>query len=71
MAAMESSETKSQGKLPKTRAYFSGGLPDNSILCRITSFCSFSETEERARLRFQVELEFVQCLANPHYLNCK
>ena len=23
------------------------------------------------RVRFQVELEFVQCLANPHYLNCK
>ena len=23
------------------------------------------------RLRFQTELEFVQCLANPNYLNCK
>lgn len=23
------------------------------------------------RLRFQLELEFVQCLANPNYLNCK
>ena len=21
--------------------------------------------------RFQLELEFVQCLANPHYLNCE
>lgn len=21
--------------------------------------------------RFAIELEFVQCLANPHYLNCK
>lgn len=29
------------------------------------------ETEEQTRLRFQTELEFVQCLANPHYLNCK
>jgi len=29
------------------------------------------ETEEQTRLRFQVELEFVQCLANPNYLNCK
>ncbi|GFO32795.1 mediator of RNA polymerase ii transcription subunit 31 [Plakobranchus ocellatus] len=27
------------------------------------------ETEEQARTRFQVELEFVQCLANPNYLN--
>jgi mediator of RNA polymerase II transcription subunit 31 len=27
------------------------------------------ETEEQIRLRFQVELEFVQCLANPNYLN--
>lgn len=27
------------------------------------------ETEEQQRLRFQVELEFVQCLANPNYLN--
>uniref|UniRef100_A0A672JRL7 Mediator of RNA polymerase II transcription subunit 31 n=1 Tax=Sinocyclocheilus grahami TaxID=75366 RepID=A0A672JRL7_SINGR len=29
------------------------------------------ETEEQARHRFQLELEFVQCLANPNYLNCK
>ncbi|RZF40591.1 hypothetical protein LSTR_LSTR007474 [Laodelphax striatellus] len=27
------------------------------------------ETEDQLRLRFQVELEFVQCLANPNYLN--
>ncbi|XKL64790.1 hypothetical protein PGB90_004876 [Kerria lacca] len=27
------------------------------------------ETEEQARIRFQIELEFVQCLGNPHYLN--
>ncbi|KAJ8280801.1 hypothetical protein GJAV_G00059130 [Gymnothorax javanicus] len=27
------------------------------------------ETEEQARNRFQSELEFVQCLANPNYLN--
>ncbi|CAI8057823.1 Mediator of RNA polymerase II transcription subunit 31 [Geodia barretti] len=25
--------------------------------------------EDPERLRFQTELEFVQCLANPHYLN--
>lgn len=29
------------------------------------------ETEEQQRLRFQIELEFVQCLGNPNYLNCK
>lgn len=29
----------------------------------------FPESEEQARTRFQVELEFVQCLANPNYLN--
>jgi len=29
----------------------------------------YPETEDQARLRFQVELEFVQCLANPNYLN--
>lgn len=29
-----------------------------------------SEAEEDAKLRFQVELEFVQALANPNYLNC-
>ncbi|XP_064619972.1 mediator of RNA polymerase II transcription subunit 31-like [Lineus longissimus] len=28
-----------------------------------------SETEDQQKLRFQVELEFVQCLANPNYLN--
>lgn len=27
------------------------------------------ETEDQQRLRFQLELEFVQCLANPNYLN--
>lgn len=27
------------------------------------------ESEDAQRLRFQVELEFVQCLANPNYLN--
>lgn len=27
------------------------------------------ETEDQTKLRFQVELEFVQCLANPNYLN--
>uniref|UniRef100_A0A2K6SEJ4 Mediator of RNA polymerase II transcription subunit 31 n=1 Tax=Saimiri boliviensis boliviensis TaxID=39432 RepID=A0A2K6SEJ4_SAIBB len=29
------------------------------------------ETDDSGnRLRFQLELEFVQCLANPNYLNC-
>ena len=28
------------------------------------------ESIRNDRLRFQIELEFVQCLANPHYLNC-
>jgi mediator of RNA polymerase II transcription subunit 31 len=28
-----------------------------------------TESEEQLKLRFQVELEFVQCLANPNYLN--
>ncbi|KAE8622710.1 hypothetical protein XENTR_v10005343 [Xenopus tropicalis] len=27
------------------------------------------ETDEQQRIRFQLELEFVQCLANPNYLN--
>ncbi|XP_072379106.1 mediator of RNA polymerase II transcription subunit 31 isoform X2 [Diabrotica undecimpunctata] len=27
------------------------------------------ETEEQQKCRFQVELEFVQCLGNPNYLN--
>ncbi|KAK7483427.1 hypothetical protein BaRGS_00025367 [Batillaria attramentaria] len=33
------------------------------------SCTSSTETEEQQRVRFQVELEFVQCLANPNYLN--
>jgi len=28
-----------------------------------------AENEDHAKLRFQIELEFVQCLANPNYLN--
>ncbi|KAH9509662.1 Mediator of RNA polymerase II transcription subunit 31-A [Bulinus truncatus] len=27
------------------------------------------ESEEQQKMRFQIELEFVQCLANPNYLN--
>ncbi|KAF4522300.1 hypothetical protein B566_EDAN011008 [Ephemera danica] len=27
------------------------------------------ETDDQQRIRFQTELEFVQCLANPNYLN--
>lgn len=27
-------------------------------------------TLDDSRARFQIELEFVQCLANPNYLNC-
>ncbi|XP_050316031.1 mediator of RNA polymerase II transcription subunit 31 isoform X2 [Anthonomus grandis grandis] len=27
------------------------------------------ETEDQQKIRFQVELEFVQCLGNPNYLN--
>ena len=29
----------------------------------------YSDYEEKERIRFQIELEFVQCLANPNYLN--
>ncbi|XP_026475033.1 mediator of RNA polymerase II transcription subunit 31-A isoform X1 [Ctenocephalides felis] len=28
-----------------------------------------TETEEQNRMRFQVELEFIQCLANPNYIH--
>lgn len=31
----------------------------------------FEETEEEERLRFLMELEFIQCLSNPFYLHCK
>jgi hypothetical protein len=34
-------------------------------------FTAANESEEQQKLRFQVELEFVQCLANPNYLHCK
>ncbi|KAK7087173.1 mediator of RNA polymerase II transcription subunit 31-like [Littorina saxatilis] len=33
------------------------------------SLSSAADAEEQLKLRFQVELEFVQCLANPNYLN--
>lgn len=40
----------------------------NMILCDLI----FVEAEgDPEKYRFQVELEFVQCLANPNYLNCK
>lgn len=37
----------------------------------IESFTVHAETEEQQRTRFQVELEFIQCLANPNYLHCE
>lgn len=42
-----------------------GSVPVN---CVCVCVC---HTEEQARNRFQAELEFIQCLANPNYLNCK
>jgi len=35
-------------------------------LCRIMELTGVNE-----QARFVLELEFIQCLANPHYLNCK
>lgn len=35
------------------------------------SCLSLEAQEDPEKYRFQVELEFVQCLANPQYLNCK
>ncbi|CAG0890794.1 unnamed protein product [Cyprideis torosa] len=42
-------------------------------MCGVASSASYPlmathETEDQQRLRFQIELEFVQCLANPNYL---
>lgn len=34
-------------------------------------FSDIEAQEDQEKYRFQVELEFVQCLANPQYLNCK
>ncbi len=36
-----------------------------------TQLPQYEESEEDSKLRFQMELEFIQCLANPRYLNCK
>jgi len=36
-----------------------------------SSFSPIRETQEEAKRRFEIECEFVQALANPHYLNCK
>ena len=30
----------------------------------------YNETDEQQKQRFEAELEFVQYLANPRYLNC-
>ena len=29
----------------------------------------YSDADEKQRIRFQIELEFVQCLGNPNYLH--
>lgn len=47
----------------------------NVLVCLVQYFnfyfLGMPETEEQNRIRFQVELEFVQCLANPNYIHCK
>ena len=40
-----------------------------STMATSRNLLSFAETEEQQKIRFQIELEFVQCLANPNYLN--
>lgn len=41
------------------------------LKCLFIFLTATIESEEQQKLRWQVELEFVQCLANPNYLNCK
>lgn len=36
----------------------------------LIQFKKLEETEEENKLRFMMELEFIQCLSNPYYLNC-
>ncbi|KAL4223619.1 Mediator of RNA polymerase II transcription subunit 31 [Mactra antiquata] len=44
-------------------------LMAQSRMTQVSNSSTFTENEEQAQLRFQTELEFVQCLANPNYLN--
>jgi len=41
----------------------------SSLLNVAAAAAGVGETEDEQKIRFQVELEFVQCLANPNYLN--
>ncbi len=41
------------------------------LLNYFATYCLTFLGPEECKKRFQVELEFVQCLSNPHYLNCK
>lgn len=45
----------------------------NNVLINVYTSTALqaTESEDQQRLRLQVELEFVQCLANPNYLHCK
>lgn len=43
----------------------------NIVTFILNNFCCPFLDDAGNRLRFQLELEFVQCLANPNYLNCK
>lgn len=42
-----------------------------SYMLFISRFNIVEGREDPEKYRFQVELEFVQCLANPNYLNCE
>ena len=45
------------------------GIPPPGVGVGMGPGGGFSEMEERQRVRFQTELEFVQCLGNPNYLH--
>jgi tRNA(Ile2) C34 agmatinyltransferase TiaS len=44
--------------------------PSKKVKLEPTEKKKYEETEEEKKTRFLVELEFVQCLANPQYLHC-
>ena len=44
-------------------------MRDKDVFLYIIVFFSMVDTKEDEKRRFQIELEFIQCLSNPWYLN--
>ncbi len=68
--AKVSSTAHPPGRPPNTTRASLAGMAVCDIAASVARLIDGRETEDDAKVRFTLELEFLQCLANPFYLKC-